>query len=377
MGDHRAARGAVAIRVAWFLTDHGWGHLTRSSTVISRLLGEHHDVLVVVGPQMVAAATEIDPRVEVISGRLDLGYARLSTRGSVDGAPGVDIERTRSMLVAAGQPDPAITRRVSAWHPDVVVADATPWASLVGAACGVPSVLCSSFSWDDQYEAIFAQQPALSTEVQAIRAAVQRFTLGLEIPLGSGLPSVPERRQIPLVARSPEGKPHPWLAAQAGRDLAAWTFGQTSLAAQPWSLFEVFTEICQTAGAVPLLDTTSAEGVGDGPWGVAPPDVPWPDVLSAARLVVTKAGYSTVAEALRGHAYVLPVGVTGLPEEQGLIAEVERDGYGLGIRHGDPDPAGTLRDHAALLWARPPRAPLAADGAGAVVAALQTLAEGG
>lgn len=352
------------IRVAWLISNHGWGHLSRSLVCLEALVARGHHVAAVVGSEMATAIADALPTVTVITGRLDRGY--------VFGAGGRGVDRGASRPLFAEVltgPEPALVEALRAWTPQVIAADATPWTSTVADALGVPSVLVSNFSWDDQFDAMYAPAP----EVDRLHEVVARTTLGLEMPLGPGLPLARTRHAVPLISRMPRG-PVALDGLAAGEPFVAWAFGRTGPAAQP---VEALREIAAEARARGLRVAVDAAvgayaGLGDEVVPV-PDDAYWPDLLAAARLVVTKAGYSSVAESLRGHGYVLSAGITGLTEERGMLAAIEAAGYGLTVPWDAPDFTTRMVDAARTLLDRPQRTPVTERGEADVARALEAL----
>ncbi|MDP2326628.1 MAG: glycosyltransferase family protein [Dehalococcoidia bacterium] len=353
------------MRVAWLISNHGWGHLSRSLVCLEALVGRGHAVAAVVAPEMAPTVASALPTVTVITGRLDRGYVFGA------GGRGVDREASRALFAEAlAGPEPALIEAVRAWAPDIVAADATPWASTLAEALGTPSVLVSNFSWDDQFDAMYAPSP----EVDRLHEVVARTTLGLELPLGTGLPRIAERRRLPLVSRMPRG-PVRLDGLGEGEAYVAWAFGRTAPRAQPLDALRAIAAYCRAHGLRLAIDAAVAAHADLGTEVVAvAPDAYWPDVLASARLVLTKAGYSSIAESLRGTGYVLGAGITGLPEERAMLAEVEASGYGLGIPWDVPAFTERMVEASRDLLARAPRTLEVARGELEAVAALEALA---
>lgn len=352
------------MRAAYFISDHGWGHLSRSTMVAAELHRRGHSLLMAVGPAMERVVREALPDAQVVTGELDRGYA-IEAHGR-----GADAERTRGLLRFAVEADRRVLEAVVRWRPDVVIADATPWASTVGQVCLVPSVICSNFSWDDQYAALYTGDVAATAAVEAITNAVRAFSVALELPLGPGSPSVAIRRPMPLVSRRPNGAV---LAVSLDRPLVTWAFGRTPPEQQPIAALRALGAFCaEQRLRLVVSETAVASGIG-APHTVVPDNASWPDLLAASRLVVTKAGYSTVAESLRGAAHVIAIGITGLPEERAMLTEIEAYDAGYGIPLGEADRTEVLVGSAAALLARTTREPQQSAGEEAVVDALENL----
>ncbi|MFA7249549.1 MAG: hypothetical protein WC273_07920 [Dehalococcoidia bacterium] len=349
------------MRVALAISDHGWGHLNRSLVTAAEVVRRGHALALVINASMEAEVRRACPDAEVLTGPLDRGYV-FAPGGSVDH----DASRPLLHASAIGAPA-ALAEAVARWRPDVVMADATPWAPALACAADAPAVLCSNFSWDDQYLAMYGA----TAEVERVRAQVAAFDLGLELPLGSGLPAVAERRTVPLLAQWPGTSLPP--AIDAARPLVTWTMGRTPPEAQPLDALRGLAEGCARRGFQLAVNEVLAPYAGKA--AIALPDhVAWSDVLAASCLVVTKAGYSTVAEALRGPGYVAMAGVTGLTEERAMIADVEARGWGLGVAVADPNFDARFLAAIDALLRRVPRPPTDEAGEYAIVDALEAIA---
>jgi len=354
------------MRVAWLVSEHGWGHLSRSLVGARALRRRGHAVAMVVAPSMVERVRVEGAGCEAIAGRLDRGYA---FRG---GQFGLDAERTAAFVAeCVAGPDPELVEAVRTWAPDVLVADATPWVAVLGEALRVPSVLVSNFSWDDQYEGVLG----LTDDVRQVRALVSRVSLGLELPLGCGLPAVAQRRQLPLMSQVEGGQ-----AAEGA--YAVWAFGGIDQSATPVEAMGPVAAACRAAGVRLLVDTrviaalsergvevAGVEAVPAGTWG--------PALLAGARLVVTKAGYSTIAETLRGTGSVLAVGVTGLAEERAMFAELEARGAGVAIAGDRLDVREAMVAAVGALLARGAREAVVERGEEELVGVLEALTDAG
>jgi len=308
-------------------------------------------VAVVASRSVGRAIADAVPGVEVIAGALDRGLR--VTAGAMRANPEATLPLLRESLAA---PDEALRAAVVAWAPDVLVADATPWAPRLAQACGARSVLCSNFSWDDQYEAIFGA----TEEVLALREVVRGYDLGLVMPFGPGLPSVAVTEPAPLISRVPATSPTAVRAAlhvPAGAKLITWAMGRTPAEVQPEAAIRAIAAVAARWRAA----FAASEAVV-GPLGIegliaVPDDASFVDLVASSDLVISKAGYSTVVETLRGPGRVIVLTSIGTAEERGLAAEVERREVGAVIEVGSEAWLDRLGAAVEALLALPPRAP--------------------
>ncbi len=357
------------VRVALLISDHGWGHAGRMSALIDEVAGRGWPTLVLAGEAIAASLRERHPATDVRAAALDRG---LVVR---PGGRGVDPDATRARLrESLAQPDAAVRAAVAGWRPDVIVADATPWGADLARAGGAASVLCSNFSWEEQYASLLGE----TDEVAALRERVARFDVACRLPLGTGLGAVAEQSAVGLLTRMPRLDAGAALRAH-GLDPSvapvAWAMGRSPAAEQPLELLAVVAEACAGAG-IPVVASASLAGAGAGlPRGIhlVPDDVYWPDLLAASRLVVSKAGYSTIAETLRGPGRVLVLRGLHTAEESGIARDVAAGGYGTSVDFADGWDRDAVRGTVETLLALPPREPVTERGEVAVADLVESL----
>jgi hypothetical protein len=360
--------GTPGPRVAVAITDHGWGHASRMTPVVAELRRRGWPVLVLAGPDIAESFRRAAPGCEVLTARMDRGL-RVEPGGAA-----VDLAATEAILrESLAAPDVGLVEALRPWRPDVVLADATPWAADLAHAAGARAVLCSNFSWEEQYASSLGE----TAEVEALRERVRRFDGAIVLPLGTGVGAVRVRRPVPLISRMPQ-QPAETLARlglDPGRPLVAWALGRTPPSAQPLDLFRALARLCLDAGAQLVAAEPLRTACPDAAFAGAPDHLYWPDLLAASRVVVSKAGYSTLAEALRGSARLLVIRGHRTAEESAMAEAVLREDYGLAVDAGAGE-AEFVRAAGELLQA-PPREPITERGEQAVADYLAAVARRG
>jgi len=313
--------------VAYYVSDHGYGHASRSIAVIRALLAEDPGVEVVVKSARPLSFLEnslADPQVTFSRRTNDVGL--ILKPGSFL----VDTEATRH----------AATRWVESWpqwleeekrfweghrRPSVVVSDIAPQPFLLATAQGVPAMAVSNFTWREIYQELLGE-----TLLRAkLDAAYQEATSALVPQMGGPLPFSatkevgwvvrPAARSRQEVRRSlgvPDNVPLVYLnfgLAAAGMEKQVLSKGHA-----PFSLLLAEgTPGPKEALYFPLSDTESQ------------------DYVAASDLVVSKAGYSTIAEAVAGHVPMLLLRRDRVPEDRCSLERIEGWGFGEGIEETD------------------------------------------
>lgn len=306
-------------RVAYFVSPHGFGHAARACAVMTEMRRQvpaiHFEVF-----------TEV-PRwffsESLIRG---FSYHHLkSDVGLVQRSPLLeDLDATVAGLDEMAAENTTIDRLAEELHEfgcSVVVADISPLGLEAAVAASVPSVLIENFTWDWIYD----NYPNSPTGLKEHGRRLARVFSDAELRIQTE-PACQRRVsavQVPPVARPPR-LARPKVRRQLGVP-ADGPMIVVSMGGVPWDYrgFSNFEHI-------------------EGPWIVIPggtenrarrrgrllllpfhADVYHPDLVAASDLVVSKLGYSTVAESYRAGTALAYVARQRFPESPILARWVE------------------------------------------------------
>lgn len=130
------------MKIAFFISNHGFGHLMRNLPVMEELLRRGHEVLLITGQKQADAV--MNPGIVKIIVDTDAGL--VVSPGTIK----IDQERTIKRVQAhTACWDDFIENSPNA---EIYVVDIVPWALLAALKKGIPSVLMASFTWVEQYE---------------------------------------------------------------------------------------------------------------------------------------------------------------------------------------------------------------------------------
>lgn len=132
----------------WFaVSGHGYGHFVQTAALLNALAARQPDLTVHVAGNVPEELVRRWLRVPFSLGEPH-GDVRLVQRGPLQ----VELEATRELLhglhTGWAQHLDECARALEAWRPDVVLSNVPYLPVAAAAACGVPSLLVSSFSWD-------------------------------------------------------------------------------------------------------------------------------------------------------------------------------------------------------------------------------------
>jgi L-arabinokinase len=288
----------------FYVSGHGFGHAARSIEIINALASRRADLRFIVKTTVAPWLLDLTlttpaehQRVQCDTGMVQIDSLRLDEAESIRQAAAFHQE------LASKAADEA--RHLRETRVDLVVGDIPPLAFAAAEAADLPAVAVGNFTWDW----IYASYPEYTNDAPSllptIRAAYRSASLALRLPMFGGFDVFgPTVRDVPLVARRSRRDPDDvrrWLGAPLHRPLVLISFGGHGLFSIPFDLID-------TRGDYTLL-TTTAPGLEPGP-AAAVDDLlvvreetiyasgfRYEDLVSAADVVVTKPGYSIIAEA--------------------------------------------------------------------------------
>ena len=135
------------MRVAFFVSDHGNGHIMRNLPVAEELITMGHEVTIVTGKNQAMIADQY------LQGRAI--SVVLPTDAGLVVYPGtlmIDIENTIEAVKENTTRWPDMMEQAAELRAEVFVVDIVPWALPAAKKMGIPSYIMANFTWIDQYE---------------------------------------------------------------------------------------------------------------------------------------------------------------------------------------------------------------------------------
>lgn len=347
------------MRIATFVSPHGFGHAARSCAVMEALLqrcpGLGLEIFSTVPQWFFADSLRCSFRHHPVL--TDVGLAqRTSLREDLHETV-ARLDRFLPLDPAAVQTLAGLARALSC---RAVVCDISPLGLAVAQAAELPSVLVENFTWDFIYQAYLGSEPRLARAANEMRRLTGLAThrvrtrpvcgaaLGdLEVAPVSRRPRL-ERAAVRAALGVPETAPMvlltmggiPWRSPQAG----------TRFSSHPQVRFVIpgGEDVFEPQPNLVLLRHHN----------------PFyhPDLVGACDAVVGKVGYSTVAEVYRAGVPFGYVPRDGFPESPWLVAFISEHMSGLPIAPAEIE-AGTWVDRVEELLALRPHRPRSSQGA--------------
>lgn len=329
-------------RIRYYITGHGLGHASRACRIINTLCRRYPDcrVDVVSDAHPWFFSGYLDPGVPVRPLSLDLGVLQ---QDSLVLQVDATLEACRAFYTHQA---PALVAAESAAlqrdRIDLVVADIPPPAFAAAARAGIPAVGLANFTWEWIYAGLTESLPGYEDVVERVAADYALGERLLRLPFGAPQTAIPQVEDLPLVARKGQRPPQEVrrdLGIPDQKHLALISFGGFGLQGYDFAPLVELTDW--------VFLTEAEQAWQQGPVRRLPLGrLPYPELVRAADVVITKPGYGIVAEAIANDTAVLWTSRGRFREEPLLVAGLQRYTRALEIsntalRAGDWGPALT------------------------------------
>jgi L-arabinokinase len=189
--------------VFFYISGHGFGHSIRQIEIINALQAMAGDAVPVFVRTSAAPwlfTRSVDRPVVMLPGETDTGVVqidslRLDERATIELAAAFYDD-----LPERAQTEAALLNRHDA---RLVVADAPPLACAAADAAGVPSVICSNFTWDWIYRDYRRASPVAPLLIARLGEIYAQANQGWRLPMYGGFETVAKIADVPFVARHP------------------------------------------------------------------------------------------------------------------------------------------------------------------------------
>ncbi|MEQ8766564.1 MAG: hypothetical protein RL885_21805 [Planctomycetota bacterium] len=306
--------------VVAYVSGHGLGHAARSAEVL-RALRERDPARPI---QVRSAAApwfleeRLPPDIEVIPVTTDIGVLQPDSFGS---DPLGSLKRYADLIARWPERLQEEVAALRAADAGVVFADIPPLGIAAGHAAGLPTFAMGNFGWDWIYRPFlerFAGFEAVGASIADTYALTGRL---FRLPLAEPMSAFPRQTDIPLVARVSlrnRDETRRLLGLQPGQRLVLLSFGG----------FGAGTIGADRLREDPELIFASAD-LWPGPF--PPHGLSYTDVVAASDAVLTKPGFSMLAECLANGTPILAVPREGFIEAPMLIEELRARDWPLEI----------------------------------------------
>lgn len=310
--------------IAFYISGHGFGHAARQFEIINTLSALAPGLRIVVrttAPRWLCELTLRAPaalvRGEVDTGVVQIDALRLDERETIARAAAfhdtLDARAAREAALLAGH------------GARLVVSDAPPLACAAAAQLGVPSVVCSNFTWDWIYAA-YDETGTTPRLVPAIQGAYSRAAAGWRLPMHGGFETVRSIVDVPFVAQHAthsRDDVRRVLDLPPDRPLALVSFGgygARDLALDRvdcldrWGIVTTALDVAALPPRISGIAQSRLQQAG----------LRYEDLVRAVDVVITKPGYGIIADCIANGTAILYTSRGRFIEYDVLVAEMPR-----------------------------------------------------
>ena len=305
------------IRLAYYITAHGFGHAVRSLEVIRHLLKQSPDSEIVIVSRI--------PEFLIVE---NVGTSTLVRRRSLDvglvqkDSIQFDLDATlREILRLYKEQDTLVSEEVAflkAQRVQGIVCDIPFLAFPAALKLGIPSIGISNFTWDWIYQAYANSDSRWLPLVNWIRESYKKCTLFLQLPMHGDCTACPTIQDVPLIARGAKGsREETRKILGLGSEVKTYLISLVAL-----NLNEEAERRLRDMTEIAFLYKRPLKlNFGTCLDGLA---VSYADVVSAVDGVITKPGYGIVSECLVNSTPIIYTDRGYFPEYDVLVQEMTK-----------------------------------------------------
>ncbi|HZW05030.1 MAG TPA: hypothetical protein VFF68_13945 [Anaerolineaceae bacterium] len=288
-------RTTGGLKLAVFITPHGFGHAARVSAVLNAIhqqyAGVSFEIFTLVPEWFFEDTIEADYRCHCV--RTDVGLVQKTPQEA-------DLNATIEQLSSFYPLDPDLISRlageIAAQGCQAVLCDVAPLGIAVARQAGIPSILIENFTWDWIYAGYLAEEPRFEPFNRYLQELFSRSDVHIQTIPYCG-PQTAER-VCHVVARKPRATP------QAVRQALGLSMDATMVLVTMGGIAQQYTFLQQLTAHPEIYFVVPAAAdsfVRQDNLILLPHHTPLyhPDLVAASDTVVGKVGYSTLAETYR------------------------------------------------------------------------------
>jgi len=306
------------INICFYVSDYGYGHAARDIAIIRRISNTWRDAKIYVKtdyPFKFVRQSLPQKNVEVIKTKNDIGVV-FKKNSTV-----VDKESTKEMLdgwVSSWDDYIQREREFCKVHGiDLILSDITPQPFIVADELGLPSIGISNFTWYYIFFNLFGRTEATERIKKAYRCA----EMALVLPFNEEMDVFKKRKEISLVSREITADRRTLRRMHGISDDDLLVYVGVGKSFNP-----LFLNDLKVNSGVKLLVSSDVELAST--IKIPSSETETQNYIAICDLVVSKAGYSTVSEAIRAKVPMLLFKREGYREDELIVNGVEKLGIG-------------------------------------------------
>lgn len=297
--------------VFFYISGHGFGHASRQVEIINAFGARASaDTTIVLRTSASRDLLERTVRVPftLLEGTVDTGVKQIDSIRLDERATILEADAFCRTLIPRATEEGSLLRRHDA---RLAVVDAPPLGCAAAAAAGIPSVVCSNFTWDWIYAGYELTATLAPDLVARIQEAYRKAQAAWRLPMHGGFETFAQVVDVPLVARHrrPDRSDEDVrrdLGLPLDRRLALVSFGGFGVNDLPLDRLDVSDDWrIVLVGTEDELHDLPAVAHGVTYSQLRASSAAYQDIVGAVDVVLSKPGYGIVSECIANETALL------------------------------------------------------------------------
>lgn len=310
------------MKVIFYLSDHGFGHAARNLPIIKTLLENGHHVIVKTGiaqSKFVRDSLKSYASLEIMSASMDVGLVLKSSSFEIDK---VALEKkVREFIMTWPARIEEEVTYLKQMNPQVVVCDILPWVLCAAKEAGIKSCLISNFTWMEIYQEYLPEEIIL-----AYKNCYQLVDKVLRYDLATPYFTTffKDAKSISVCARSFDEKAVQQIRNRFDKPIVFVSVGRS---------VDLEEEIDVSHLNYQFIVTEGIQLSGDNVLYLPKEVENTQDYIKASEMVITKAGFGTVAETMLARKKCAVIGRETVAEDRATVHHLVERGLAIQVEY--------------------------------------------
>ncbi len=303
------------MKIAFYISNHGFGHATRADSLIEYFLEfgitcyivtDRPEFLFVKNPNLIFRKSAIDFGIKQDTWIFPNKEKTLSSLKN--------LMKNKTRIIQS-EVDFFQDKGIS-----FIIADIPFFAFDIAEKLKIPSLGISNFDWHYIYKNMFSKNSVTEPILESIKKSCQKANFGIKLPF-SDLESMDVFKPLydsGLICRKPKKSKEDileYFKIPENKKIVVVTFGGNR--ENPLKM----EELAQSDKIIILSKETHFSFSN---YRIIPDDFDFASLLFHADYIITKTGYSSLAESIQGGGFVIATDRSGFPEDKILINEMKK-----------------------------------------------------
>lgn len=284
------------MKVLYYVSGHGYGHISRSYEVIKYLLSRNDITNVTVSSARIDFIKDSHPKLKTRRILMDVGVFQ---KDSIS----LDVDKTRMALEEfESQKNDLLNGEIAYAKKEdfhLIISDSASLPLVMGVELKIPALFLGNFTWDFIYRNFASHHPYFRVIANTIQIEYSFATSAIQLPFTCPMEGFLETHPIGLIGRHShltKKEARKKYGFRDGEKYFLFSFGAYGLEGMTWNWNEKPSNWHIIINNMPSLTSPNFINIETDHY---------PDLVNACDYVVTKPGYGIVSEAILSNTPII------------------------------------------------------------------------